>query len=197
MRCFERMLRRAGISFASTQGFNPKPRLVFGLSLALGIVGCQEVVELELEGAFDPEDVRCRLNEVCPPGLAFLSARALDAGQRARVTRVVYQIYLAEMPADDLDERITAILKARSLLVNRARPRARTIDLRPFVRDVRREGETLVIDLSVSPAGGARPEEVLGLLGFSDALEKVALIERTVVEVEDEAILPADAGALT
>ena len=52
MRCFERMLRRAALPFHSTAGFNPKPRLVFALSLALGIVGCEEVVELEfVEGA--------------------------------------------------------------------------------------------------------------------------------------------------
>src|ERR1700756_418971 len=33
MRSFERMLRRAGLPFRSTSGFNPKPRLIFALSL--------------------------------------------------------------------------------------------------------------------------------------------------------------------
>ena len=49
MRCFERMLRRAQLPFHSTEGFNPKPRLIFALSLGLGIVGSEEVVELELD----------------------------------------------------------------------------------------------------------------------------------------------------
>ena len=49
MRCFERMLRRAGLPFHSSEGFNPKPRMVFALSLGLGIVGADEIVELELE----------------------------------------------------------------------------------------------------------------------------------------------------
>src|SRR5439155_20976241 len=47
MRCFERMLRRAGLPYRSTAGFNPKPRLVFASALPLGVVGCEEVVELE------------------------------------------------------------------------------------------------------------------------------------------------------
>ena len=49
MRCFERMLRRAALPYHSTEGFNPKPRLIFALSLGLGIIGCQEVAELELD----------------------------------------------------------------------------------------------------------------------------------------------------
>src|SRR5262249_54516063 len=73
MRCFERMLRRAALPFRSTQGFNPKPRLVFALSLPLGVVGREEVVELELDGDLDPEEVRRRLAAQAPAGLEFLS----------------------------------------------------------------------------------------------------------------------------
>jgi radical SAM-linked protein len=61
MRCFERMLRRAALPFASTEGFNPHPRLVFALSLALGVVGREEVAELELTEELPPDEVRQRL----------------------------------------------------------------------------------------------------------------------------------------
>src|SRR6478752_3633404 len=46
MRCLERMLRRAAIPFKSTAGFHPGPRLVFALSLPLGVVARDEVLEL-------------------------------------------------------------------------------------------------------------------------------------------------------
>src|SRR5580700_3488370 len=36
MHVFERMFRRATLPFHSTEGFNPKPRMAFALSLALG-----------------------------------------------------------------------------------------------------------------------------------------------------------------
>ena len=39
MRCLERMLRRADLPFKSTAGFHPGPRVVFALSLPLGVVG--------------------------------------------------------------------------------------------------------------------------------------------------------------
>src|SRR5437868_1123193 len=71
MRCLERMLRRAEIPFKSTAGFHPTPRLVFALSLPLGVVGHDEVVELELTQPCDAEETLARLNSHSPDGLAF------------------------------------------------------------------------------------------------------------------------------
>src|SRR5947209_16033599 len=73
LRTFTRMLRRADLPFRRTQGFNPQPRLVFALSLPLGVVGCDEVVELELDEELPPEEVHARLSRQAPAGLAILS----------------------------------------------------------------------------------------------------------------------------
>ena len=62
VRCFERMLRRAELPFHCTQGFNPKPRLMFALSLPLGIIGCEEVAELELDAELPDEEIHARLS---------------------------------------------------------------------------------------------------------------------------------------
>src|SRR5438034_10961603 len=72
MRCFERMLRRAELPVHRTEGFHPKPRLVFALSLGLGIVGQEEVAELELDAELPPEEVRDRLAGQTPAGLDIL-----------------------------------------------------------------------------------------------------------------------------
>src|SRR3954447_19136566 len=75
MRSFERMLRRADLPFRRSQGFHPKPRLIFALSLPLGVVGCEEVVELELDAVLPPDEVRERLGRQTPAGLDILSVR--------------------------------------------------------------------------------------------------------------------------
>src|SRR5207253_3923437 len=69
MRTFERLLRRAEMPVRQTRGFHPKPRLVFALSLPLGVVGCEEVGELELDEPLAPEEVHARLARHAPPGL--------------------------------------------------------------------------------------------------------------------------------
>src|SRR5947208_13781264 len=66
MHVFERMMRRAEIPFAVTQGFHPQPKMSFALSLALGVIGRNEVFDLETTRELDPDDLRARLNRVAP-----------------------------------------------------------------------------------------------------------------------------------
>src|SRR5437868_12937696 len=46
LHCVERMFRRAALPVSATQGFNPRPRVSFAQSLALGVIGLNEVLEL-------------------------------------------------------------------------------------------------------------------------------------------------------
>src|SRR5438128_1790467 len=77
MRPFERMLRRAALPFRCSQGFHPKPRIIFALSLPLGIIGLEEVVELELDERLPIEEVRERLACQAPAGLTILSVQRI------------------------------------------------------------------------------------------------------------------------
>jgi radical SAM-linked protein len=94
MRCFERMLRRADLPYHSTEGFHPKPRLVFALSLGLGIVGSDEVVEIELDRELSALEIHDRLARQAPPGLEVLSIRAILPRSTAQVRRVTYRVAL-------------------------------------------------------------------------------------------------------
>src|SRR5438034_9699984 len=92
MHCFERMLRRALLPFHSTEGFNPHPRLVFALSLALGVVGCEEVVDLELDAELPPDTIQSRLAQQAPPGLSILSVHRVARKASNQVKRVCYRV---------------------------------------------------------------------------------------------------------
>src|SRR5438128_12031853 len=71
MRCLERMLRRAALPFKSTAGFHPGPRVVFALSLPLGVLGRDEVVEIEFTRALDEDETLAALRSQAPAGLEF------------------------------------------------------------------------------------------------------------------------------
>ena len=62
---------------AKTQGFNPRPKVIFTLALGLGIEGTREVVELELTEPMEPTEVLRRLAACAPPGLDWLDAQAM------------------------------------------------------------------------------------------------------------------------
>jgi radical SAM-linked protein len=189
MHCFERMFRRARLPLARTQGFNPRPRMSFALSLALGVVGQKEVLELELTEPLSAAEVRARLAAQSPPGIEILSAQAIDLRAGAHVRRAFYRLPLAQPPVD-LAERCRAFLNQPHYWVERLRPQPRRLDLRAYVSDVQARAAGLEMIVWVTPHGAARPEEIVEALGLAHLLNEGAALERTDLELEDE--LPAD-----
>ena len=111
LRFFERMIRRAQLPMRWTQGFNPHPRLVFALPLSLGIIGSQEVVELELEGEITPEEVSARLTSNTLPGIEILSVHAIDPRTTAHPRRAGYRLEVPPHWRNGLAERIQSLLE--------------------------------------------------------------------------------------
>jgi radical SAM-linked protein len=144
------------------------------------------VVELEIHGAISAEEVRSRLAAQAPPGLEILTARVVEPKATAQVRLATYRVVLPAERRADLSGRIAGVLAAPQLWIERERPEARRLDLRPYVQDLRLEDAHLEMDLLVTPNGSARPDEVLGLLGLKDLLEAGAVLERTHLRLHDE-----------
>lgn len=189
LRTFERMLRRSELPVRSTKGFNPHPRLVFALSLPLGVVGRAEVAEIELDEALPADEVHARLVAQCPPGLAILSVERIPPNTNARVTGFTYAVRVPADAHDRARHQLTLALACQQWHVERVKPSPRRLDIRPFVRDLRLDPDSgwLEMDLWLTPAGTARPEEVLGLCGLTDLLDDGAVLERANLELEDPA----------
>ena len=74
---------------ATTQGFNPRPKMTFALALGLGIEGQREVVDLELTEPLEPSELLARLEACAPPGFDWVDARPLPPGAAAPRPRSV------------------------------------------------------------------------------------------------------------
>jgi radical SAM-linked protein len=205
MRCGERMLRRAAVPFKSTAGFHPTPRLVFALSLPLGVVGRDEVVELELTEPRDGHELLAALNAQAPTGLAFTRVAPVPMKTTARVRRVVYELPLPSDRVSQVETAAAKLLGEPKVWVERLRPSAKRLNIRPYVRGVRVGlsdptpqpsphggggwgvgSAFLHLDLWVTQDGTARADELLALLGAADLIEAGAVLERTTVEIRDE-----------
>lgn len=186
MRCFERMFRRARVPVKFTQGFHPAPRVVFALSLPLGVVGRNEVVELELTEPLAADDLRARLNAQAPAGLTLTAAAVVPPKATAMPWRMVYRMPL---PADRVAAARAAadgLLAADKVWADRLRPRPRRVNIRPYLRRLAADAGDLVMDLWVTPSGTARADELLRLLGVADVHAAGAVLERAELEIHDE-----------
>ena len=185
MRCLERTLRRAEIPVATSQGFNPRPRLVFAQALALGIEGHREVLELELAAPMEPSEVLRRLAAHAPPGLEFAEAEAVAPGRPAQPGVAHYALPIPADRRDAARAAVEAFLAGESRPYTRHRPdRTVAIDLRPHVLGAELDPDgVLRLRLKLSPGGSARPEEVIDALGLRDLLARGAVLARTELEL--------------
>jgi radical SAM-linked protein len=74
MRAFQRAIRRAGLPIAYSQGFNPHMKISWGNALKVGATSEGEKAILQIDGWIKPDEVKTRLNQTLPQGLAILDA---------------------------------------------------------------------------------------------------------------------------
>src|SRR4051812_40815719 len=153
MRCGERMLRRAAVPFKSTAGFHPTPRLVFALSLPLGVVGANEVLELELTEPRDGNQLLEALQAQAPTGFTFLSVSPVPMKTTARVRRVVYALPLPPDRVPTAEAACAALLAEPKVWVERLRPSAKRLNIRPYLRGLSVDSSRLFTDLWVTQEG--------------------------------------------
>lgn len=186
MRCLERMARRAKIPLATSQGFNPRPKIVFASALGLGIEALREVVDLELTEPLDADEVLRRLSAASTPGLSWLEARSLSRGESPpRPQFVTYQL---DIPTDRIAGAASALatlLESSSWPYQRRRPnRTVSLDLRPFLIDADLSDlGRLSFRVKVTPDGTARGEEIVEALGLSDLLDRGSVLVRADIEL--------------
>jgi radical SAM-linked protein len=188
LRCLERMLRRAEISVAQTQGYSPRPKITFALALGLGIESRCEIVDLELALALDPAELLARLRAVAPPGFDWIDARALAPNARPPRPQVVeYSFPVEEGRRAAAKVALQSILESTSLRLNRTRPKGESVfDLRPHLlaADLSADG-LLHFRLKVASDGSARPEELLEALALRDLLDRGTFLTRTSLELSE------------
>lgn len=161
-RAIERLLRRSGLPLRMTEGFNPHPILAFPTALGVGIESVDEVFEFELSSWVAPRAIERALAEQCPEGLAILGVETFDRKKRSFVDFVEYE---ATCPGQV--PKAEEFLAKKECVIERVSDKGtRSIDIRPFVMAVDREGDVVYLRIKITDSGTAKPEEVLKAVGI-------------------------------
>jgi radical SAM family uncharacterized protein/radical SAM-linked protein len=100
-----RVMRRAALRTAYSEGFHPKAEMSFGPALSLGVASLDEYVDVKLVDPPSPEEVLERLQTAASGGLRFTACAALapkDPTLAAIVTGARYVVALPESALDEL-----------------------------------------------------------------------------------------------
>jgi radical SAM-linked protein len=188
-----RVIRRAGLRPAYSQGFRPKPRFTFGPALALGVASLDEKIDVDLiDPPRDSTELLQRLNSCSGAGLRFIEAARLEQNACSLGTAVIGARYLvlfaeAVLDAGTLAAKVAEFLQHEKILVKRSvKGIGRLIDVRSKVFALRLGDETararaaaaglagrltcLVADVELGPAGSVKPHEIVEALLGTEAV---------------------------
>lgn len=192
MRAWERVLRRARIPLAYSQGFNPRPRLFFASALPLGFTGRAEMLDVILEQHMDLREFASRVRERLPIGLGLEGIAEVPIALPALSSQVVAAEYTVMVESQDapheMQARLERLLAASSIPRRRERPGgAHEYDLRPLIQKawiIGRHGQEYILGmcLQADAEGTGRPDEVMAALGLANAvrsIERVKLLHKS------------------
>jgi radical SAM-linked protein len=138
MHLMERALRRAGIPYYLSEGFNPHIRLSMGTVLPVGIWGKHEYFDLDL-AEMDREDFIYNMNLALPPALSIMDCQQIEENAPSLMKIINAAEYTFVIEAGlDLSDLTTRIMQQDTLPVqSRGKNKNVIKDLRPGIYQIR------------------------------------------------------------
>lgn len=171
-RAWERIIRRADLPLAYTQGFSPHPRINLASALPLGFTSEAELVDIWLEEELPLDGIARALTRAVPPGIQISEIQRvsdrLPSLQSSLTASEFVVVFLEEQPGlNDAVQRTLAaqeLPRARRNKAYNLRPLIQELELLPAFEDGR---QRLRMILAAREGATGRPEEVLDCMGVS------------------------------
>ena len=178
LRVFQRACVRAGINIQYSQGFNPRPRMSLPLPRPVGVESDDELLCLRiLNSAKDASDlcniIKDKLSAQLPEGCELISVNTAQAGRsfQPRSARYVFTVS-PEYLNEGLRARIDCLLASESLNIQRRiekkNSRFKNVDVRKFLKSIKSDDRSIIVEYNISFAGSIRIEEILRLLELDE-----------------------------
>ena len=178
-RTMERVLRRAEVPLAFSEGFNPHPKMSFASALAVGITGQREYLDIELRRRMNPERLGGRIAAAMPPALCLVAIEEIDQRSKSLSALINQAVYSLRVEAGAVDEAkvragISGVLSAEELWREpKQKPGKKPIpakEVRHLIQNIQARsggGGFLEIEITVTlnNEGQLRPQEVWQMIG--------------------------------
>lgn len=165
----ERMIRRAEIKMAYSEGFNPHMKISFSSALALGITASVEYLDMEIIEDDSVESIITRLNEVAPPGLNVIGGKEVPRDVKKMMAACNYADYIITI-YEELEtdwEKLAQEFNAQEhLIYEKVTPKkTKEVDAKEYVHNISVQRENNAVKLKASigiyPQGTIKPSEIL------------------------------------
>lgn len=170
-RSMSRIIARAGLPVWYTKGFNPHPKLVFGVPLPVGVESDCELLDLRLDRDIPDEAVMDMLNAKLTDELCVLEINA-PVAKFVDIAWADYRMVLKfEGASEDMAQNITKLLTTAPLMiVKKSKSGEKEVDITSMISnvsagyDAEREAVELCARLACGQTENLNASVVVGVL---------------------------------
>lgn len=171
MRYFQKAIRRAGIDVAYSGGYSPHMVMSFASPLGVGTTSSAEYFDIDLQSAMSSREMVERFNETMAEGCKVLSVRQIPEIKASKGMSLVaatdYYVEFREgsAPKGDWQNSLEDFLAQKEIIVHKKTKRSEAdVDIKPFVYQLRAEGDKIFIQVASGSAYNLKPEPVIEAL---------------------------------
>lgn len=171
MRYFQKLMRRADIPIAYSDGFSPHQIMSFAMPLGIGDESVGEYVDIELVEKISSRDAISKLNEFSVPEIQVLSFREIpdrkDVNAMSSITAALYEVSLREetKPTFDVEEAFNKLINQKEIIVVKQSKKSTTeLDIKPFIYECSYENGKFRLLVSCGSVMNIKPELVMKAL---------------------------------
>lgn len=165
IRMFHRSVRRAGLPFSFSQGFNPHPIMTVAMPLSVGVTAEGEYMKVGFEKEITDEDIRI-LNENLPHGFYISDWSKQGEGvDISKLDRADYEVQVEVLSGADID--VSKIMDFSELTVmKKSKSGVKPSNIRPYIYslEVADKGDNFILlkmCLACSNTYNLKPESVI------------------------------------
>lgn len=170
VRLFHRTIRRTGMNFVFSQGFNPHPVMMVAQPLSVGVTSECEYMKVGFDGDYSEEYVINTINSSFPPGYKILDAKKLG-GKEIDLTKLDRAVYTVELEYEGDADIASILAKSELNVMKKSKSGVKESNIRPYIYELEKlSAENGILKLKMCIAIGSaynlKPQSVI------DAMEK-------------------------
>ncbi len=185
MHTFDRAVRRAEMPIMYTQGYNPRPMMVFALPLGVGIDTLGDYVDISLSRLVDAEEFMEKVNPNLPSGVRLYGGINIDEPEKSLMSVVTTAMYRIKAPG--IRDPLMRLFEKEEIKVEK-RSKGKTVetDIRPLLlsgaQNMSSDPDICELYVCAGSVRNLRPDVLLSALcrheGYDEELSQNAVITR-------------------
>lgn len=164
VRYFQKVMRRAEVDVAYSEGFSPHQKMSFAAPLSVGVISRGEYFDMEVNSTLSSVEMIKRINEQNVEGVEVLSYKLLPENAKNAMSVVAgadYFVYTSLFQKEEIND---FMAQDEIIVLKKTKKSEKEVNIRPLIYKMNLCDEGIFMQISQGSASNLKPELVINSL---------------------------------